>query len=464
MGKVGFINPNIFSERNLEYRIRFSKAPLLVETMRQLQKEQSVNSYLVRGDYDVVLVSVESDHFLFKALLDKRIEELKLQDTTIFTVGQFLKYHGCMVTPIRGKQDSSAYSSEILHYLFNLSKDWQSASESYKKKLLEMNLLMVNTFGMTYEEEPLQVGEGQGIGRQTIIRLGFDGVISDAMHGGFQQHIKSEIIKSPIVRNCYAVKSPVPCRYILEVVGDPKSIDDFVIHLHEECEAKFPSLRLFARCDDVMRKLSDGHWNVLLTIQTKPELLSLAEEKLVAPIFSLEQGEQAEIIHFIEKCETVIRSMGEEPLRRMCIEMLSEIQLALQLNSYSLLRDAVNSIGQQLVTLMISKLSGFYHCDDNVEAVIGELKVRGMFREHTATFGNLYPVFVGECCSLIQGNSPDTTSGKKVFERFNEYRNTLIFSKRTESLTGTEREQAKSLFWELVGILPKYFEEVADAG
>lgn len=433
--------------------MRFSRAPHLVETIRMLEKERNFNSYLVRGDYDIVSVSVESSHFLFKAMLDKRMEQLQLRETKVFTVDQFLKYHGCLVTPIRAEKGSSFYTSEILHYLFNLSKDWDSASESYKSKLLEMNLLMVHESGMPYEEE--------GNWRRTIIRLGFDGWISDAMHSSFQQYIKSEVIKSPMVRNCYSLKSPAPYLYIFEAVGNVHNIDDFIIHLHEDCQAGFPSVKPFTRCDDVMRKLSDGHWNVLLTIQTKPDLVALAEEKIIAPIFYSDQIGQTDVIHFIEKCEAVIRSIRGESLKKKCIEMLSEIQLALQLNSHSVLQDAVNSVAQRLVALMTDKLSGFYRCEASSEAVIAELKRRGMFREHTPTFGNLYPIFLEGCRTLTRPIS-GRDDGGEVFERFNEYRNSLILSKRTELLTLAEKEQAERVFSELVSVLPKYFEDVGD--
>lgn len=462
MPRVGFINPNIFAKRNLEYRIRFSRAPLLVETIKLLEKEQNMNSYLVRGDYDVVLVSVESNHYLFKALFERRTEELKLERTAVFTVNQFLKYHGCIVTFIRGEEDPSFYTSEMLHYLFNLSKDWDSASEVHKRKLLEMNLLMCNTGGLPYEEEDWGSEEGQAYKRRTIIRLGFDGVISDAMYNGLQKYIETEIVNDPIVRNCYSLKSPVPYLYVLEAVGNPRAVDDFIIHLHEECATRFHSLRLFSRCDDVMRKLSDGHFNMLLTMQTKPELLMLAEEKLIAPIFYGEKNEQTKIVHFIEKCEAGIRSIRSEDLRRDCIEMLSEMQVALQLSSYSILREAVNQTALKLVGFMIKKLAILFQCEPNEETVVVELKRRGMFREHTATLGNLYPVFVKAFHSFGDGDSAKM-HGERAFEKFNEYRNGFIISKRTELLTEGEKEVVEKLFPELISILPKYFDDAANA-
>lgn len=463
MPNVGFINPNIFAQRHLEYRIRFSRAPLLTETIKQLEKEQNLNSYLVRGDYDIVLVSVESNHYLFKALFERRTEELKLQGTAVFTVNQFLKYHGCVVTPIGGAGDSLFYSTELLHYLFDLSKDWDSGSEIHKNKLVEMNLLMFNTLGLPYEEEAWESGEGQVYKRRTIIRLGFDGVISDIMYSDLKEYIETEIVNNPVVRNCYSLKSPVPYLYVLEAVGCPGAVDDFLIHLHEECDTKFHSLRLFARCDDVMKKLSDGHFNILLTMQTKPELLALAEEKLIAPIFYAETGEQTKVVHFIEKCEAGIRHIRAEELRKGCIEMLSELQVALQLNSHSMLREAVNQIALKLVTFMIQKLAFLFHCDPTEEAIIGELKRRGMFREHTATLGNLYPVFI-KVFRLFGGADSAGTDSERVFEKFNEYRNSFIISKGTELLTEEEKDVVEQLFPELITILPRYFDEAAKAG
>lgn len=458
MPKLGFINPNIFARKNVEYRIRFSRAFRLAETVELLEKEQNMNSYLVRGDYDIVLVSVESNHYLFKALFDRRTEELKLEGTVVFTVNEFLKYHGCIVTSIRGEGDSSYFTSELLHYLFNLSKDWGSASEAHKTKLLDMNLLMSNNLGLPYEEESWEGEEEQTYKRRTLVRLGLDGVISDEMYNGLKKHIETEIIKNPIVRNCYSLKSPAPYLYILEAVGSSRAVDDFLIHLHEEWDAKFQSLRLFARCDDVMRKLSDGHFNILLTMQTKPELLALAEERLIAPIFYGENSEEAKIVQFIEKCEAGIRSIRAEDLRTECIEMLSEIQVALQLNSYSMLLEAVNRVAHKLVTFMIKRLASLFHCDANEESIVRELKRRGTFREHTATLGNLYPVFIETCCSFGAVELA-RAEGEKVFEGFNEYRNSFIVSKRTELLAQEERDVAENLFPELISILSKYFDE-----
>ena len=54
----------------------------------------------------------------------------------------------------------------------------------------------------------------------------------------------------------------------------------------------------------------------------------------------------------------------------------------------------------------------------------------------------------------------EETDGREVFARFNEYRNHLMFSQRTELLTASEREEIELIFPQVVRVLPVYFEEV----
>lgn len=432
--------------------------------MGLLQKKGDFNSYLVRGEYDIVTVSLESSHFLFKAFIDSKIEELRLEDTTTFAVDEFLKYHGCLVTPIRGGEDPSFLPPETFHYLFNLSKDWDSVPETFRTKLLDMNLLMVNASGLPYETEVLPENQERGMERRTIVRLGFYDVHSSAVSRSLQDFMNAEIVNSPLVRSCYSLKLSAPYFYLLELSGSSGDIDDFLLRLHYIWESGFPSLKIFARCDDVIQRLSEGYSNILLTLQARPDLVARAEERLIAPLLYGEHEAQTALIDFIERSEALIRSISSESTQKRCLEMLSEIQLAFQLNSHSLLQEAVNVIARCLLDLMVAKLAVLYHCDATVDAVIAELKRRGLFREHTATFGNLYPIFVKADQSRAAGRDPDTKEGQ-VFERFNTFRNNLVFSKGSDTstqLTNEKRRQAEALFLELLHEVPRYF--IVEAG
>ncbi len=461
--RAGFINPGVFARRNLEYRIRLNRAPSLGETITHLEKGAEFNSYLVRGEYDVVSVSLESAHFLFRALIERRLEDLKLRDTFTLTVDEFLKYHGCLVTPILGDDPAFLAQEAIFHYLFNASRDWDSVPDRYRRKLLEMNLLMMDPTGRAYEDAEDIESEAR-LRRRTIVRVGFGGGAPESVLASLKRLMAADVVPNPLVRSCYALRASSSVSFLLELVGLPGEIDVFLIKFHRTWEATDAPAPLFTRCDEVIRRLSGGHANVLLTIQARPDLIARAEERLLAPLVCGWEEGTISFVGFIEESEAVIRGIASEDIQKAALDMLAEVQLAVQLANRALLEEAMNAITHRLVGLMLTRLAALYGCADAPEAVTGELKRRGMFREHTPTFGNLHPVFFAAHDPEGRGQ---WAAEKSVFERFDAFRNAFVFGRSSRlpvQLTDDERQQAKRVFCELLGAFGAIFSEEDRSG
>lgn len=451
---AGFINPEIFALRGLEYRVRFCRAPRLVASLDALRRDSLFNAYLLRGEYDVVIVSVESSHVLFRALLDKRLDDLGLEGIATFTVGRFLKYHGCVVTAIRGDRDPASHAPETFHHLFNLTKDWNSAPEAWKATLLRDNLLMINPAGVPYERDGWASDRGSGGTRRTSVRVRFHRLAPDTSPQGFDDFLMEYLIPNPLVRNCYTAKPSGPYAFVFELVGAPGPIDEFLADFHRESSARFADATPVTRCDEVVTKLSEGHLNVLLTMQARPDFVAHAEERLAGSFF---QEDRTGIVRFVEESEAAIRAIHTAALQDRCLAMLSSMQLAFQLDSPFMLRDAVIGVARELTALMLVSIARALPCESDEGTVIAELKRRRLFREHAATFGSVYPVFL----TLRESQPPAAKDdGEQVFAALHELSNRLMLSSRPAdqvNLTPAERADAEQVFCRLMRVMPAHF-------
>lgn len=457
MRTAGFINPNIFELRGLEYRIRFCRAPMLANSTAALRGDDLFNSYLLRGEYDAALVSVEAHVLLSRALMDKRVSDFGLAEVATFTVRRFVKYHGCLVSAISSDGTASLDAPETFHHLFNLTKDWSSASESRKAALLRANLLMVNAAGVPYESDQPAPSDLAQAERRTIVRVRFQAGPAEAAPAGFDEYLASCIAPNPLVRNCYVAKAGSPCACVLELAGQPALVDAFLADFHADCREQFPADAPATRCDEVVTKLGEGHLNVLLTVQARPETLARAEARLTRMLF---EEDRTAVVRFVEEGEAIIRSIREGSLQGRCLRMLSELQVAFQLDSALVLGDVVTGMARDVVGLMIRAFARILACGPDEETVIAELKRRGWFREHAPTLGNLAPAFLLRVAPLADPAAQTDAAG--AFSALLELSNRLMLSGRSETdagLTAAERRDAERVFLRLIRVLPGCFAE-----